>query len=143
MTMINSAVSAIVSALQAAPAVSTRVERVRLRALPTSAQNAVVVRPLGSDVQDAELPTGYPYVWNTAIAVECYARVPQGSAPDATVDSLVSSVYGRLMNDPTLSGDVVVLQPQSIQYEYDVNDEPIVCAILTINARQKTAGASL
>jgi hypothetical protein len=143
MSMVNDLVTAVVDALKAAPAVSTRVERVRLRALPASAGTAVVVRPLGSDVQDAELLTGHPYVWTTSLAIECYARAPQGTAPDVAVDALLDAVYARLLQDPSLGGAVAVLQPQAITYDYDVDGENIVCAILQINARQMTVGASL
>lgn len=143
MSMVNDMVTAVVDALKAAPAVSTRVERVRLRALPASAGTAVVVRPLGSDVQDAELLTGHPYVWTTSLAVECYARAPQGTAPDVAVDALLDAVYARLLQDPTLGGAVAVLQPQAIAYDYDADGENVVCATLQINARQMTVGASL
>lgn len=143
MSMVNDLVTAVVGALKAAPAVSPRVERVRLRALPASAGTAVVVRPLGSDVLDAELPTGRPYAWTTQLAVECYARAPQGTAPDAAVDALLESVYARLMADATLGGAATVLQPQGISYDYDVDGESVVCATLQINARQMTVGASL
>ena len=143
MSMVNDLVTAVVDALKAAPAVSPRVERVRLRALPASAGTAVVVRPLGSDVLDAELPTGHPYAWTTQLAVECYARAPQGTAPDAAVDALLESVYARLMADATLGGAATVLQPQGISYDYDVDGENVVCATLQINARQMTVGASL
>lgn len=142
MSMVNDMVTAVVDALKAAPAVSTRVERVRLRALPASAGTAVVVRPLGSDV-DAELLTGHPYVWTTTLAVECYARAPQGTAPDVAVDALLEAVYARLLQSPTLGGVVGVLQPQAITYDYDVDGENVVCATLQINARQMTVGASL
>ena len=143
MSMVNDAVTAVVDVLKAAPAVSPRVERVRLRALPASAGTAVVVRPMGSDVQDAELLTGHPYVWTTSLAVECYARAPQGIAPDVAVDALLEAVYARLLQDPTLGGAVAVLQPQAIAYDYDVDGENVVCATLQINARQMTVGASL
>lgn len=143
MSMVNSLVTAVVDALKAAPAVSPRVERVRLRALPASAGTAVVVRPIASDVLDAELPTGHPYAWTTQLAVECYARAPQGTAPDAAVDALLESVYARLMANATLGGAATVLQPQAITYDYDVDGENVVCATLQINARQMTVGSSL
>lgn len=143
MSMVNDLVTAVVNALKAPTAVSPRVERVRLRALPASAGTAVVVRPIASDVLDAELPTGHPYAWTTQLAVECYARAPQGTAPDAAVDALLESVYARLMADATLGGAATVLQPQGISYDFDVDGESVVCATLQINARQMTVGASL
>ena len=142
MSMVNDLATAVVDALKAAPAVSPRVERARLRAVPASDGTAVVVRPLGSDVQDAEL-TGHPYVWTTSLAVECYARAPQGTAPDVAVDALLEAVYARLLQNPTLGGVVVGLQPQAIAYDYDVDGENVVCATIQINALQMTVGASL
>jgi hypothetical protein len=143
MSMVNTLVTAVVAALQANPAVAPRVDRVRLRALPASATTAVVVRPMAADVLDAEMPTGYPYAWTTQLAVECYARAAQGTAPDVAVDALLSAVYARLMADATLGGAATVLQPQAITYDFDVDGENVVCATLQINARQMTVGASL
>ena len=143
MSMVNALVAAVVDALKAAPAVSPRVERARLRAVPASAGTAVVVRPLGSEVLDDELLTGRPYVWITSLAVECYARAPQGTSPDVAVDALLEAVYARLLQSPTMGGVATALQPQAITYDYDVDGENVVCATLQINARQMTAGASL
>ncbi|MCX8017683.1 MAG: hypothetical protein N2690_07285 [Rhodocyclaceae bacterium] len=143
MSMINTLVTAVVAALQAAPAVSSRVERVRLRALPAGTSTAVVVRPLSSEVLASELSTGQPYVWDTQLVVECYARAQQGTAADVAVDALVSAVYARLLADTTLGGAAVVLQPQSIAYDFDVDGESVVCASIQFIARQRTVGNSL
>lgn len=143
MTFINTAITAIVAKLNEAPAVSSRVERVRLRALPTAASAAVVVRPLQADVLEAQLTTGYPISWDHAIAVEVYSRAAPGTSPDAAVDTLLGAVYQRLLTDSTLGGAVVVLQPQRVSFDFDVDGEQTVCATLTLIARQKTVGATL
>ena len=142
-TMVSALVTAAMAALQAAPAVAARVERVRLRALPASVTQAVVVRPVAADTGDTEMATGWPITWTTQLAIECYARVPQGAAPDLAVDSLIEAVYQRLMTDATLGGVAIVLVPQGISYEFDADGENVVCATLQINAQQRTTGASL
>lgn len=141
MSMINALTTAIVAALQEAPAVAPRVDRVRLRPLPAGATTAVVVRPLQADVLDSELTgQGYPYQWQTSIAVECYARAPAGVSPDVAVDALVEAVYSRLLS---ASLPVSQLQPQGVAFDYDADGENTVCATFQFTARQLTVGASL
>lgn len=144
MTFAATTVAAIVSALQEAPAVSPLVLRVRLRPLAPSVESAVVVRPATAVVQaDAEIATGYPVRWLGSYQVECYARVPAGTAPDAAVDDLLQAVYARLFSDPTLGGAVLQLDPAGITFDFDADAEQSVCAVLTINAHHRTVGASL
>lgn len=140
MTIVNTAVTAILQQLQAAPAIAPQVARVRLRPVSASTTTAVVVRPVASEVTEGEMLTGYPFAWNTAIAVECYARASAQAAPDQAVDVLLSKVYERLLADPTLGGQVLVLQPQQVTYDFDADGEQTVCAVLTLIARQRTAG---
>lgn len=142
MSIINTAVSAVMSALSASPAVAAQVERVRLRSLSASSTTAVIVRPIVSEVLEGEMTSGYPISWNTAIAVECYARSTRPVAADASVDALVSAVYSRLMDDPTLGGSVITLQPQNVAYDFDVDGEQTACATFTFIARQRTVGAT-
>lgn len=140
MTIVNTAITATMAALQGAAPV---VGRVRLRPLSSTTLTAVVVRPVSSDVFDAPDLTGYPYAWNTLIAVECYARSTSTQAPDASVDALLADVYSRLMSDPTLGGSVIVLVPQGLTYDFDADGEQTVCATFTFIARQRQVGPTL
>lgn len=138
MTLVNTVMTAVVAALAG---VAPQVGRVRLRPLSANTATAVVVRPMQAEVMDAELPTGYPIAWSLAFAVECYARATAQNAPDVAVDALVADAYNRLMADPTLGGAAVVLQPQAVAYDFDVDGEQTVCATLQFNARQRAVGA--
>ena len=140
MTIVNTLVTAILQQLQAAPAIAPQVARVRLRPVSASTTTAVVVRPVASEVLEGEMTTGYPISWNTTIAVECYARASAQAAPDQAVDALLAAVYQRLLADPTLGGQVVVLQPLQVAYDFDADGEQTVCAVLTLSARQRTVG---
>ena len=137
MTIVNTVVTAAMAALQGAAPV---VGRVRLRPLSSTTLTAVVVRPVSSEVFDAPELTGYPYAWNTLIAVECYARSTSIQAPDASVDALLADVYSRLMTDLTLGGSVITLVPQGLTYDFDVDGEQTVCATFTFIARQRQVG---
>jgi len=95
-----------------------------------------------TEVLQTEALAGFPISWNTAFAVDCYARSTSQVAADASIDELVTSVYRRLMDDPTLGGAVVVLQPQMLSYDFDVDGEQTACATFVFLARQRTTGAN-
>ena len=139
MTIVNTVVTAAMAALQGAAPV---VGRVRLRPLSSTTLTAVVVRPVSSEVFDAPDLTGYPYAWNTLIAVECYARSGTATAPDVAVDALLEATYARLMADPTLGGAVLALQPQEVSYDFDADGDQTTCATLVFSVRHKTAGTT-
>lgn len=138
MSLVNTAVTAIVALLQAAPAVAPVVGRVRMRPMAQSGTTQVVVRPVDTQVQEASMTSGYPITWDTRLGVECYARAAAGQAPDVAVDSLVEAVYARLMADPTLAGAVIQLQPQALAYDFDADGENTVCATFVFTARQRS-----
>lgn len=143
MTVIATTVAAFVAALQAAPAVSADVERVRLRPWRAGVSSAIVVRPVRADVQDPQLMAGGAYAWATLVAVECYARAATGTSPDAAVDALLASAYARLMADQTLGGAVRSIEPNGITFDFDVDEQSTACAVLVFTARQMTAPKTL
>jgi hypothetical protein len=139
MSLVNTAVTAVVAKLSEAPALAP-VGRVRLRPVAASAPNQVVVRP--ADAQVAEFDHfGRPVSWSVRLGVECYSRALAGQAPDQAVDALLSSVHDRLMADPTLGGQVVLLQPQSLTYDFDAEDQALVAATFVFTCLQR-AGAT-
>lgn len=141
-SIVNAAVTAAMSALQAPTPVAPQIERVRLRALKSGATTAVVVRPLQSEATLLALGFNSASVWTTPIAVECYARATPGVAPDVAVDALASTVYARLMADPTLGGTVASLQPKGLNYDFDSDADTTVCATFIFEARH-IAGANV
>lgn len=142
-SFINTTVTAIMAALQSAPAVAAQVGRVRLRPLAQSATQAVVVRPLHTQVTEAGLMPGMPISWTSTIAVECYARSGATLAPDVAVDPLIAAVYARLMTDPTLGGVVLGIQPQEISYDFDADIDQTTCVTLSFSTRHRANGATL
>ncbi len=141
-TLINTAVTAIVAALNSAPAVCSHIDRVRLRPVAQSVALAVAVRPNQAEVVQFQL-SSLPVGWATTISVECYARSGASTASDVAVDALLESVYARLMADPTLSGAVVALQPKGISYDFDADGEQTACASLVFNVLHRSVGATL
>lgn len=143
-TIVSNTVAAIVTALSGGTPVAPQIARVRLRPLGTAATTAVVVRPLQFEPGSEEiLSLGQPVSWTSAISVECYARSSTATAPDVAVDSLVESVYARLMADTTLGGVVIGLKLQGITWDFDADGEQTTCASLVFAARHKSPGATL
>ena len=141
-TIVNTAVSAIVAALQSGTPVAPQVARVRLRPIAQASAQAVVVRALQAQVTQAAQLTGYPVSWTTQIAVECYARSGASTTSDVAVDALIESVYSRLMADPTLGGAVLGLQPQDVSFDFDADGEDTACATLVFHAYQRSTGTT-
>lgn len=144
MSFVAATVGAMVSALAAGPAIADVVGRGRQRPLSSTTTTAVVVRPSGAQVQqEGDLPTGHPISWTGSYVVECYARTLAAATPDLAVDALVEAVYARLLADTTLGGAVIQFTPQSIAYDFDVDGELFVCAVLSFSALHRTVGATL
>ena len=143
MTLVNTAVTAMVAALQSAPAVAPNVARVRLRPQAQATTQAVVVRPLQSQAGDTDVPMGYPVSWTSTIAVECYARSTAATSPDVAVDALVAATYARLVQDPTLGGAVITLQLQEISYDFDADGDQTTCATLVFQTLQRATAGTL
>ena len=141
-TLVSTAVAAVIAALNAGTPVSTQIARVRLRPMAQAQAQAVVVRPLQSDVLETSLYPNLPVSWTSAISVECYARSGVATTPDVALDSLVEAVYARLMADPTLGGAVLALQPQEVTYDFDADGDQTTCATLVFSARHRTAGTT-
>jgi len=142
-TIINQVVTAITAALQSAPAVADSIGRVNLRPVSQAVAQAVVVRPVQSEVTQAGVLNSMPVSWSTTVAVECYARSSGATTPDQSVDALLESVYARLMADPTLSGVVLGLQPQHVSFDFDADGDKTACATIVFNARQRASAGSL
>jgi len=141
-TAFASVVGAMVAALQAAPAVSTHVFRVRLRPVAQEWSSAVSVRPLGAE-PDMSVGQGVVGIWATAVAVECYARSGAATSPDVAVDALLQSVTTRLAENRSLGGLVGDLTLSAVAYDFDVDGENTACVTLTYQIRHATAANSL
>lgn len=141
-TLINTAVTAIVSALNSSPAVCAHIDRARLRPVAQSVALAVAVRPSQSEVIQFQL-SSLPVSWATTITIDCYARSGASVSADVAVDALIESVYSRLMADPTLAGAVIALQPKGISYDFDADGDQTTCASLVFNVLHRSVGATL
>lgn len=141
-TAVAAVVSAMVSTLQAAPAVSPQVHRARLRPMAADWASAVVVRPLSVAFEPFAIQHA-PFNLDTQIAVECYARASAGTTGDAAVDALMQAVYARLMSDTTLGGLVGYLRPDRLDFDLDADGDNTACATFTFTVLHSAGNNAL
>lgn len=142
-TMVNTAITAALAALQQAPAVAPQIDRVRMRPLQAGTTTAVVVRPHQATPGDVATLGGQPITWETVFHVECYAAATPGTAPDAAVDAVLDAAYARLMADTTMGGTGRQLRPLGIAYDFDVDGIHTACATAAFSIRQTVTPSSL
>lgn len=128
--------------LQAATPIAAIVEIARTRTLPEQSATALVVRP-GRAVRDRGVGRGAPVIWASAMVLECYARGTSAAPAADAVDELLDAAVHRLMADPSLGGLVGSLDPESIEWDYDVDGAQTACATVTFLVRHATAAARL
>ncbi|EJL77356.1 hypothetical protein PMI15_04678 [Polaromonas sp. CF318] len=143
MTAFGTIVAAIVTALQAATAVSAVVDRARLRPVTEDMADAVVVRIQGANNIERFAIRNAPVDWDTGIAIECYARHTSTTSGDAAVDALLAKVYARLAQDPTLGGLVMDLMPTELEYDFAAAAENLCCVTLTLKVMHRTNNLTL
>lgn len=134
-------VAALVVKLQAAPAVSTQVDRARLRPVKDDQASAVVVRIAASNPERFAI-LGGPTDWDTEIAIECYARSATLAADEA-VDALLAAVWAKLAQDTTLGGLVMDLNPTGLEYDFALGADNMACATLALRVLHRTTYSTL
>ena len=140
-TKFSGIVAALVSALVAAPAVSTQVDRARQRPIQDGQATAVVVRIQASTPERFAILNG-PTDWDTEIAIECYARSAT-LAPDEAADVLLAAVWAKLSADTTLGGLVMDLQPTGLEYDFAPGADNMACVTLALKVMHRTTNNTL
>lgn len=113
--------------------------------LPQEVDSQIVVRLLGTAAPPQQILSG-PYDWTTQFVVEASKRVPQGSDPVTTIDSLIGSVWSRISELPAqlvgLGVLQVILQP-SITWEVERLDTLVITSTLRLTVQHRTAATTL
>lgn len=117
MNVIDRATSAVLSALQAAPAIAPRVDRVRPDKLGSAVAAGVFLRPVKA--APLEFLDDLPAMWACVITVDCTVLVPAATSADVAVYPLLSAVYARLVADTTLGGEVDHIEVKNIELDFD------------------------
>lgn len=93
--------------------------------------------------QAASAGTGGGLDWKTPYAVDCYAR---GSTDDETqvlIDDLLARVHERLLSDPSIGGQVMGLEVDSVAWDFEAADQTLGAATLVVQALHRTRTGNL
>ena len=101
---------------------------------------AQVIAAMQSSLQQA--PPVSPNVFR-GVALECYARGTASAPVDVTLDALLGDAVARLMADPSLGGLVGFIDPQSVDWDFDVDGAQTACATVVFAVRHATAAGAL
>lgn len=115
----ESILTALSTALASTSGVAGRVYRSRVEPIARNESPAVIVEPV-SDSPVAPDTVGR-LTWNLTVRVTVYVRA---NVPDQAADSIVQSVYSKVMADTTLGGAALDIMPGSISFEMVEADIP-------------------
>jgi hypothetical protein len=140
-TQFSQIVGAIVTALQATPAVCPKVYRARPDSVPEQFDQAVNVQ-WEQGIAGFGTIHGAPIDWTTKVSVECFAR-SQTDTGDVAVDPLLSAVFARLAQDTTLGGLVADLNVAGVEAENSSDGKKTGWVRLTYIAQHRTDNGTL
>jgi len=134
--------TAIKDAIEAANLVD-KVMKGRLRPMAENEQSAIVVRYDRSSGQAGGTQDG-PTDWDTAIAIDLYWRVTDGSDPEDAAGDVLSQVYALLMglNPSALGISDLVSNPEIVAAPSDP-DPNLTCLTLFLTVQHRTYGNNL
>ena len=141
-TAFQSLIAAVVSALQAAPALADgRVYANRMQPLPAGRSTAVVVRLEQSSASGTVLGA---LDWTTQLAVECLARGQVGTDPAAAVDPLLQATWQRMRAlDPAQLGAMDIESDSAIEWLFEELETPLACAVIRLRVLHRTPVSNL
>jgi hypothetical protein len=111
--------SAIATTLAGTAGVSTRIYRSRVDAMSRAETPALLIEPLtDTPTQNTSLPT---LDWTLRVRISVVVR---SSAPDTTADETIESLHSKLMEDLTLGGYAIDVQPAQTTFNFFDADQP-------------------
>ena len=133
--------AALLAALQSAPALAGgNISANRLRPLPAGQAGAIALR---LDQAAGDTAVLGMIDWQTTYALECYARADAAADPAAAVDALLAAAWARIAAlDYSATGADVTISP-AIDWQYDADATPMVCAVIRITAQHRTTLTTL
>ena len=145
MNAMDAIIDAALAALRAAPAVTTGPidEDIDQDELGEAVQQAVSLSLTNTDPNGPAPILGHPQDWISTLVIECYARRDERSSSGRASRLLASSVYHRLMADPTLGGACDDLRQPTLATEINVTNTRIGRTTVSIPVWHRTRDRSL
>jgi len=112
--------AAIKTALTGTSGVGTRIYRSRAEPISRGESPAIVIEPI-SDIadQNTSLPT---LDWSFRVRIVVIERA---AVPDQAADDTIESLHSKMMNDLTLGGYAIDVQPTRTEFDFVEADETL------------------
>jgi hypothetical protein len=138
MTKREQILAAIRTALNGTTGVGNRIYRSRVEPMARQESPAIVVEPLEDNAQqNTSLPT---LDWSLTVRVAVVARAP---VPDQAADPTVESLHSKLMQDLTLGGLAMDIQPLRVEFQAVEADQPAGVIMCDYLVRYRTSVTNL
>tara|TARA_R100000655_G_scaffold44_2_gene233 strand:- start:7700 stop:8131 length:432 start_codon:yes stop_codon:yes gene_type:complete len=122
--------------------ISSRAYRSRQIPLNNRSQlPAILIEPVSDDAeQNSSLPQ---LDWSLRIRITVLQIGDASTAADSAADSVVQSMHSLLMDDLTLNGNAIDIQPESVDYQFTDADQTTVAVNCDYLIRYRTSVDSL
>lgn len=104
--------TALATALSSTSGVSGRAYRSRVEPIARNESPALIVEPVSDTPVQPD--TIGRLTWQLTVRVTVYVR---SATPDSSADSIVQSLYSKVMADPTLGGYALDIMPGQVSFE--------------------------
>ena len=130
---------AIKTALANTSGVGTRIYRSRTIPLAQRSQLPALIIEWSND--DAEQNTSLPTLdWSLSVTITILSS---GDVPDEQADATIISAHSKIMNDLTLGGEAIDIQPTNVSFEAIDGDSPIGVTTMGYLVRYRTEVANI
>lgn len=138
MTKREQILAAIRSTLTNTVGVGTRIYRSRVEPLARQESPAIIVEPLKDTcAQNTSLPT---LDWSLVVRI---AVVIRANIPDQAADPVVESLHSKLMEDLTLGGLAIDIQPLQVEFQTVEADVPAGVVVCDYRVQYRTSVTNL
>ena len=138
MTKREQILAAIRSTLTNTVGVGTRIYRSRVEPLARQESPAIIVEPLKDTcAQNTSLPT---LDWSLVVRI---AVVIRANIPDQAADPVVESLHSKLMEDLTLGGLSIDIQPLQVEFQTVEADVPAGVVVCDYRVQYRTSVTNL
>ena len=120
--------AAVKTALAGTSGVSTRIYRSRVEAFARAETPALLIEPINDTADNAAIPR---LNWTMIFQVSVIVRA---DGPDSAADATIIDVHSKIMNDSTLQTNCVGLLPESVAWQFQPADQPLVVAAMQFKA---------
>lgn len=128
---------AVKTALESITLVGGRVYRSRISSFTRAETPAVLFYP----ISDSPDETSYPKItWTILIRVAVLAR---GDEPDSLADPIIKSVHDKIINDSTLKGLSISIDPDAVTFDLLDADKPAIVVNNDFRIRYQTSFTDL